>query len=147
MAALIVLLLNLVASLFKPKSQLEAENAALRQQLIVPQRRVDSWVEFANSDRCSSSCCIAGFHRFSRRSRSSGPRPWCAGIVPVFAATGVASLKTWGIRRMSAIRATQLHSSLLEFLHELPQLVCIDVADREVVEAVRAPAADVVALR
>jgi transposase InsO family protein len=31
MAALIVLLLNLVASLFKPKSQLEAENAALRQ--------------------------------------------------------------------------------------------------------------------
>jgi hypothetical protein len=32
MAALIVLLLNLVASLFKPKSQLEAENAALRQQ-------------------------------------------------------------------------------------------------------------------
>jgi lysylphosphatidylglycerol synthetase-like protein (DUF2156 family) len=40
MAALIVLLLNLVASLFKPKSRLEAENAALRQQLIVLQRRV-----------------------------------------------------------------------------------------------------------
>jgi hypothetical protein len=33
MAALIVLLLNLVASPFKPKSQLEVENAALRQQL------------------------------------------------------------------------------------------------------------------
>jgi hypothetical protein len=39
-----------------------------------------------------------------------------------------------------------LRGSLLEFLHELPQLVRIDVADREVVEAVRAPAADVVAL-
>src|SRR5260370_24099125 len=31
MAALIILLLNLGASLFKPKSRLEAENAALRQ--------------------------------------------------------------------------------------------------------------------
>src|SRR5271166_1368024 len=40
MAALIVFLLNLAASLFKPKSQLEAENAALRQQLIVLQRKV-----------------------------------------------------------------------------------------------------------
>jgi hypothetical protein len=40
MAALIVLLLNLVASHFKPKSQLEAENAALRQQLIVLRRKV-----------------------------------------------------------------------------------------------------------
>ena len=40
MAALLVFLLNLVASLFKPKSQLEAENTALRQQLIVLQRKV-----------------------------------------------------------------------------------------------------------
>src|SRR3984893_8533831 len=51
MAALIVLLLNLVVSLFKPKSQLEAENAALRQQLIVPQRKVRGRVQFTNSDR------------------------------------------------------------------------------------------------
>src|SRR5436190_23596044 len=51
MAALIVFLLNLVASLFKPKSQLEAENAALRQQLIVLQRKVRGRVEFTNSDR------------------------------------------------------------------------------------------------
>ena len=35
MVALIFLFLNLVASPFKPKSRLEAENAALRQQLIV----------------------------------------------------------------------------------------------------------------
>ena len=46
MAALLVFLLNLVASLFKPKSQLEAENAALRQQLIVLQRKVRSRVQF-----------------------------------------------------------------------------------------------------
>jgi hypothetical protein len=51
MAALIVLLLNLVSSLFKPKSQLEAENAALRQQLIVLQRKVRGRVQFTNSDR------------------------------------------------------------------------------------------------
>jgi hypothetical protein len=35
MVALIFLLLNLAASLFKPRSRLEAENAALRHQLIV----------------------------------------------------------------------------------------------------------------
>src|SRR6202011_748651 len=51
MTALIVFLLDLVASLFKPKSQLEAENAALRQQLIVLQRKVRGRVQFTNSDR------------------------------------------------------------------------------------------------
>jgi hypothetical protein len=35
MVALIFLFLNLAASLFKPSSRLEAENAALRHQLIV----------------------------------------------------------------------------------------------------------------
>jgi hypothetical protein len=43
--------LNLAASLFKPESQLEAENAALRQQLIVLQRKVRGRVQFTNSDR------------------------------------------------------------------------------------------------
>src|SRR2546425_5853588 len=51
MAALIFLLLNLGASLFKSKSRLEAENAALRQQLIVLQRKVRGRVQFTNSDR------------------------------------------------------------------------------------------------
>jgi len=51
MTALIVLLLNLGASLFKPKSWLEAENAALRQQLVVLQRQVRGRVQFTNSDR------------------------------------------------------------------------------------------------
>jgi hypothetical protein len=37
MVALISFLLNVVASLFKSKSRLEAENAALRHQLIVLQ--------------------------------------------------------------------------------------------------------------
>ena len=51
MVALIFLCLNLVASLFKSKSQLEAENAALRHQLTVLQREIRGRVQFTNSDR------------------------------------------------------------------------------------------------
>jgi hypothetical protein len=40
MVALALLSLNLVAALFKTESRLEAENAALRQQLIVLRRTV-----------------------------------------------------------------------------------------------------------
>jgi hypothetical protein len=42
MVALIFFLLNVVATLFRSKSRLEAENAALRHQLIVLQRKVRS---------------------------------------------------------------------------------------------------------
>jgi transposase InsO family protein len=51
MVALIFLLLNLAASLCKPRSRLEAENAALRHQLIVLQRKARGRVQFTNSDR------------------------------------------------------------------------------------------------
>src|SRR6266571_7538637 len=51
MAALIFFLFNLGASIFKPKSRLEAENAALRHQLIVLQRKLRGRVQFTNSDR------------------------------------------------------------------------------------------------
>jgi hypothetical protein len=51
MVALIFFLLNLGASNFKPKSRLEVENAALRQQLIVLQRKVRGRVQFTNGDR------------------------------------------------------------------------------------------------
>jgi hypothetical protein len=51
MVALISFLLNLVASLFKSKSRLEAENAVLRHQLIVLPRKVGGRVQFTNSDR------------------------------------------------------------------------------------------------
>jgi transposase InsO family protein len=51
MAALIFLFLSLVASLFKSRSRLEAENAALRRQLIVLQRKLRGRVEFTNGDR------------------------------------------------------------------------------------------------
>src|SRR5947208_9627316 len=51
MAALIFFLLSLGGSIFKSKGRLEAENAALRQQLIVLQRKVRGRVQFTNSDR------------------------------------------------------------------------------------------------
>ena len=51
MIALIFLALNLLAALVKSKSRLEAENAALRQQLIVLQRKVRGRVRFSNGDR------------------------------------------------------------------------------------------------
>jgi hypothetical protein len=51
MAALIFLLWSLGASFFKSKSQLEAENAALRQQLIVLQRKMRGRIQFTNTDR------------------------------------------------------------------------------------------------
>jgi len=46
-----LLLLRLLLSPFKPISRLEAENAALRRQLIVLQRKVRGRVQFTNSDR------------------------------------------------------------------------------------------------
>jgi transposase InsO family protein len=51
MATLIFFLLSLGGSIFKSKSRLEAENAALRQQLIVLQRKIRGRVQFTNSDR------------------------------------------------------------------------------------------------
>ena len=51
MVALILLLFNLVAALFKSTSRLEAENAALRHQLTVLQLKVHGRIRFTNSDR------------------------------------------------------------------------------------------------
>lgn len=99
MIALIFFLLNLFASFFKPKSRLEAENAALRHQLIVLQRKVRGRIQFTNGDRlffiqlyrwCPSVLKAmmiirpetfvrwhrAGFRRYWRwKSRSAGGRP------------------------------------------------------------------------
>ena len=51
MVALILIVLSILASPFKAKSRLEAENAALRQQLIVLRHKVKSWPRLANTDR------------------------------------------------------------------------------------------------
>src|SRR5437870_293247 len=51
MIALLCFFLTLFASPFKSKSRLEAENAALRHQLIVLQRRVRGRAQLTNGDR------------------------------------------------------------------------------------------------
>src|SRR2546429_8563828 len=51
MIALLCFFLTLFASPFKSKSRLEAENSALRHQLIVLQRRVSGRVKLTNGDR------------------------------------------------------------------------------------------------
>src|SRR6266566_1989466 len=51
MIALLWFFLTLFASPFKSKSRLEAENVALRHQLIVLQRRVSGRVQITNGDR------------------------------------------------------------------------------------------------
>ena len=51
MIALLRLLLALVAASFRSKSSLEAENAALRQQIIVLRRKLRGRVKLSNADR------------------------------------------------------------------------------------------------
>src|SRR6267143_1763905 len=92
MIGLLYFALAVLASPFKSKLRLEAENAVLRHQLIVLRRRLHGRVRLTNHDRWSLSSC--------RFSRSSGPRRSCVGIGPVFAATGVGSRAHWeGDRR------------------------------------------------
>ena len=51
MIALLCFFLTLLVSPFKSKSRLEAENAALRHQLIVLRRKVRGRVQLTNGDR------------------------------------------------------------------------------------------------
>jgi hypothetical protein len=51
MIALLYFFLTLLVSPFKSRSRLEAENAALRHQLIVLQRRLRGRVQLTNGDR------------------------------------------------------------------------------------------------
>jgi hypothetical protein len=51
MIALLCFFLTLFASPFKSKSRLEAENAALRHQLIMLRRKVGTRIHLTNGDR------------------------------------------------------------------------------------------------
>jgi hypothetical protein len=76
---MLFLFLNLVASLFKSKSRLEAENAALRQQLIVLQRKVRGRVQFTNSDRLFFANAPSVRGNDARNQRVHPPRVACTG--------------------------------------------------------------------
>jgi hypothetical protein len=137
MIALICFVLSLFASPFKSKSRLEAENAALRHQVIVLRRRVSGRVQLTNGDRLFLVMLYrwfpsvlkaitiirpetlvrwhrAGFRRYWRwKSRSLGGRP-----------TIEADLRAL-IRRMSAENplwgAPRIHGELLKLGFEVAQ--------------------------
>jgi hypothetical protein len=96
MIALLCFFLTLFASLFKSKWRLEAENAALRRQLLILQRKKCGRVHLTNGDRlflvqlyrwfpsvlkaitCVGSA-LAAPHRFAVGLQGSGisTEPWC----------------------------------------------------------------------
>ena len=85
MVALLFFVLRLLVSPLRSISRLEAENAALRRQLIVLQRQVRGRAQFTNSDRLF----------FLLLYRWSDPRRWCDGIARAFAAIGAGNPPTW----------------------------------------------------
>src|SRR6266705_2963691 len=137
MVALISFLLNVVASLFKSKSRLEAENAALRHQLIVLQRKVRGRVLFTDSDRLffvrlyrwfpsvlKAITIIrpetlvrwhrAGFRRYWRgKSRSLGGRPQIDADLRVLIQRMSMDNPLWG--------APRIHGELLKLGFEVAQ--------------------------
>ena len=91
MFELFCFVLAVLASPFKSKSRLEAENAVLRHQLIVVRRKVKGRVRLTNSDRWFLVRLYRWFPSICRFSRLSNLRRSCDGIMLDFAATGVGS--------------------------------------------------------
>lgn len=83
MIGLLCFVLAVLASPFKSEIRLEAENAALRNQLIVLRRKLRGRALLANSDRLFFVRYIGGFYRSREFSRSSILRHWFVGIEPV----------------------------------------------------------------
>jgi hypothetical protein len=77
MIALFCRCLALFASPFKSKSRLEAENAALRHQLMILRRKVRGRVRLTDGDRLFFIQLCDGFHQSSRPSQLSAPRWFC----------------------------------------------------------------------
>jgi hypothetical protein len=89
MIALFCLCLALFVSPFKSKRRLEAENAALRHQLIVLRRKVRGRVRLTDGDRLFFIQLYRWFPTILNAITIVGPRPWCDGTEPASAGTGV----------------------------------------------------------
>src|SRR6266853_1477223 len=137
MIGLLWFFLTLFASPFKSKSRLEAENAALRHQLIVLQRRVSGRVQLTNGDRLFLFMLYrwfpsilkaitiirpetlvrwhrAGFRRYWRwKSRSLGGRPKIAADLRALIRQMSAENPLWG--------APRIHGELLKLGFEVAQ--------------------------
>src|SRR6478735_9377493 len=95
MIGLLRFVLGILASPFKSKLRLEAENAVLRHQLIVLRRKMRGRPRLTNNDRWFFIQLYRWFQQSCRFSPSSSPRRWCVGTGPAFAATGVGSRAHW----------------------------------------------------
>jgi hypothetical protein len=87
--ALLCFVLTVLASLFKSKSRLEAENAALRHQLIVLRRKVQGRVRLTNNDRLFFVQLYRWFPSVLKAITIIRPKPSSVGIGLAFAGTGV----------------------------------------------------------
>src|SRR5215469_8978881 len=91
MIGLLCFVLAVLTSPFKSRLRLEAENAALRHQLMVLRRRLQGRIRLTNHDRWFLIQLYRWFPSILSVLTSSGPRRSCVGTGPVFAATGVGS--------------------------------------------------------
>src|SRR3954453_7708500 len=88
MIGLLWFVLAILVSPFRSNAQLQAENAALRHQLVVLRRKCRGKIRLTNGDRLSLFSSIAGFPRSGRSFISSARRLSCGGTELGFAATG-----------------------------------------------------------
>jgi hypothetical protein len=99
MIGLLCFALAFLASPFKSKVRLEAENAVLRHQLAVLRRRLYGRVRLMDHDRWLFIELYRWFPSILQ-ALTSGARRSCVGTGPAFAATGVGSRAHWeGDRR------------------------------------------------
>jgi hypothetical protein len=89
MIALFYFVVAVLASPFKPKSRLEAENAVLRHQLIVLRRKVRGRARLTNTDCWFFVLLYRWFPSILKVVTIVQPERWCVGIGPAFAAIGV----------------------------------------------------------
>jgi hypothetical protein len=89
MSGLLKLILSVLASFFRLRARLEAENLVLRQQINVLRRRTPKRPHLNNTDRLCLFGSIAGFPQFLKRWRLSGRRQLFGGTALGFGRTGV----------------------------------------------------------
>ena len=137
MIALLCFVLAVLVSPFKSKSRLEAENAALRHQVVVLRRMVHRRVRLTNSDRLFFIQLYRWFPSVLRVITIIRPETPSVGIGPAFAAIGVGDRAHGGgrpqisaelralIRRMSIENplwgAPRIHGELLKLGFEVAQ--------------------------
>jgi hypothetical protein len=97
--ALIFLLLNLLISLLKPTRRLKAENVALRQRLVVLQRKLRGRIEFTNGLQSVVSVVFIGPKGHDDRSALYNSALASGGLSPLLALEIAGAGRAAGDRR------------------------------------------------